>query len=164
MDGDTDTLTFTITVTALGNPDLVVESPSVSGDTLTAGVSFTLAATVRNRGDGRSAATTLRCYRSTNATISTSDTAVGHGRGGRAPRLGRGFGVDRTDGAVERRHVPLRACVDSVAGQSETANNCSVSVSVSVTSDETGGGGGDDGCVEVNDVIESGEGESCTIT
>ena len=58
-------------------PDLIVESPSVSDNTLTPGQSFTLRATVRNRGTARSAATTLRYYRSSNSTISTSDTEVG---------------------------------------------------------------------------------------
>ncbi|MCY3732054.1 MAG: hypothetical protein OXF98_12005, partial [Rhodospirillaceae bacterium] len=54
------------------------------------------------------------------------------------------------------------ACVDSVAGESDTDNNCSGGVSVSVTGGETGG---DDGaCVEVNDIIELGEGERCAIT
>ena len=45
-------------------PDLIVESPSISDNTLTPGQSFTLRATVRNRGTARSAATTLRYYRS----------------------------------------------------------------------------------------------------
>ena len=71
-------------------PDLAVES-SVSDNTLTPGQSFTLSATVRNQGAGQSAATTLRFYRSTNATISTSDTEVGsHAVGGLA-----GFGNQR---------------------------------------------------------------------
>ena len=42
----------------------------------TAGTKFTLSATVRNDGDGASEATTLRYYRSTDTTISTSDTEV----------------------------------------------------------------------------------------
>ena len=58
-------------------PDLVVRSPSVSDSSLNTGQSFTLRATVRNSGTARSAATTLRYYRSSDATISTSDTAVG---------------------------------------------------------------------------------------
>ena len=60
-----------------GRPDLIVQSPSVSDNTLTTGQSFTLRATVRNSGAGRSAATTLRYYRSSNSTIATSDTEVG---------------------------------------------------------------------------------------
>ena len=41
------------------------------------GAPFTLSATVRNAGDGASAATTLRYYRSTDRTITTLDTSVG---------------------------------------------------------------------------------------
>ena len=58
-------------------PDLVVQPPSVSDSSLNAGQAFTLRATVRNQGDGQSAATTLRWYRSSNTTISTADTRVG---------------------------------------------------------------------------------------
>ena len=60
------------------SPDLIVTSPSVSDNTLTTGQSFTLSATVRNQGTGSSAATTLRYYRSSDATISTSDTVSRH--------------------------------------------------------------------------------------
>ena len=59
------------------SPDLAVGAPSVSDSGPAAGASFTLSATVRNDGDGASPATTLRYYRSTDAAISTSDTAVG---------------------------------------------------------------------------------------
>ena len=58
-------------------PDLVDESPSVSDARPAAGASFTLSVTVRNRGDAQSNATTLRYYRSSNETISTSDEEVG---------------------------------------------------------------------------------------
>ena len=54
-----------------GNPDLIVESPSVNDSTQTTGQSFTLGATVRNQGNASSASTTLRYYRSSDATIST---------------------------------------------------------------------------------------------
>ena len=56
--------------------DLVVRT-SVSDNTLTPGQSFTLSATVRNRGTDQTAATTLRYYRSDDATISTDDVEVG---------------------------------------------------------------------------------------
>ena len=68
-----------VTVGAAPAPDLVVDRPTVDTSAPTAGASFTLSATVRNRGDGRSE-TTQPC-----ATISstdssnhvTGDTAVG---------------------------------------------------------------------------------------
>ena len=58
-------------------PDLTVGSPTVSNTSPTEGGSFTLSATVSNAGDGASAATTLRYYQSTDATISSADTEVG---------------------------------------------------------------------------------------
>lgn len=58
-------------------PDLVVRSVAVDNDTPDAGESFTISATVQNRGDGRSGSTTLRYYRSSNSTISGGDTEVG---------------------------------------------------------------------------------------
>ena len=57
-----------------GAPDLVVQTSSVSDSNPNAGESFTLSATVRNQGNSLSASTTLRYYRSTDATISTGDT------------------------------------------------------------------------------------------
>ena len=58
-------------------PDLTVGSPSVSDSSPTSGATFSLSAAVRNDGDGAAAATTLRYYRSTDATITTADTSVG---------------------------------------------------------------------------------------
>ena len=56
-----------------GAPDLVIQTPSVSDSSPNAGGSFTLSATVRNQGNGLSASTTLRYYRSSDETISTSE-------------------------------------------------------------------------------------------
>ena len=55
-------------------PDLVVESPSVSDDSLVAGAAFSFSATVRNAGRFWAHRTTLRYYRSPDATITTEDT------------------------------------------------------------------------------------------
>ena len=65
-----------VTVTQ-GNPNLVVESPSVSVSNPAAGTVFRLSGTVRNQGDRTSAATTIRYYRSTDSSISSSDTEAG---------------------------------------------------------------------------------------
>ena len=53
-------------------------SPTVNDSRPAVGATFMLSATVRNDGDGAAAATTLRSYRSTDATITPADTA-GHG-------------------------------------------------------------------------------------
>ena len=78
-DGDMATLNFIVTVatTQMTTVDLVVTSVSASDDTLESGQSFDLRATVRNAGTGASTATTLRYYRSSDATISMGDTEVG---------------------------------------------------------------------------------------
>ena len=107
------------------NPDLVVESPTANDSSPTAGASFTLSATVRNAGDGASAGTTLRYYRSTDATIATSDTAAGTDSMGGLAASGSGSqSVDLTAPSTSGTWY-YGACVDSVTGESDTTNNCS---------------------------------------
>ena len=122
----------TVTVGVAGAPDLVVESPSVSDGSPDAGASFTLSATVRNRGDGSSAATTLRYYRSTDAAITTGDTPVG-------TDAVRALSASSTSDEAIRLTAPASAgtyyygaCVESVTGESDTGNNCSSAVTVTV--------------------------------
>ena len=91
-----------------GRPDLTVESPSVSDNTLTTGQSFDLEATVRNQGTGSSASTTLRYYRSADATISTDDKEVGTGRRERPVGGGHECRVDQPECAVGCRNLLLR--------------------------------------------------------
>ena len=115
-----------------GHPDLVVASPSVSDSGPATGASFTLSATVRNDGDGTSPATTLRYYRSTDAMITTSDRAVGTGAVVGLAASGSGSeSVDLTAPSSPGTYY-YGACVDAVAGESDTTNNCSSSVSVTV--------------------------------
>ena len=122
-----------VTVRASGSPDLIVESPSVNDSTLTTGQSFTLRATVRNQGDDSSASTTLRYYRSSDATISTDDVEVGTD----------GVG-SLSAGGTSAESISLKApsgagayfygaCVDAVSGESDNVNNCSEAVSMTVT-------------------------------
>ena len=114
------------------NPDLVVDSPSVSDNSPVAGVAFTLSATVRNGGDGDAAATTLRYYQSADATIATSDTAVGTDAVGELSASGTSAeSIDLTAPAAAGTYY-YGACVDAVTGESDTTNNCSTSVQVTV--------------------------------
>ena len=115
------------------SPDLVVTSASVSESSPTPRQSFTLRATVRNQGTGLSAATTLRYYRSTDATISTRDTQVGTDPVG-------ALAASRTSPESIRLTAPSSAgtfyygaCVTGVSGESDTRNNCSSGVRVTVT-------------------------------
>ena len=113
-------------------PDLVVASPSVSDSGPAAGAAFTLSATVRNDGDGDAAATTLRYYRSTDATITTSDTEVGTDAVAALVASGTSAeSIDATAPATAGRYY-YGACVEAVTGESDTTNNCSASVQVDV--------------------------------
>ena len=97
------------------------------------GGSFTLSATVTNSGDGASASTTLRYYRSNDATISSSDTHVGTDAVGALAAAGTSDqSVDLTAPSSEGAYY-YGACVDAVTGESDTSNNCSASVRVDVS-------------------------------
>ncbi len=123
------------------SPDLIVESPSVSDNTLTTGQSFTLSATVRNQGTGSSAETTLRYYRSSNATISTSDTEVGTDSVGGLSASGTSAESISLNAPSSAGTYYYGACVESVSGESNADNNCSDGVRVTVSSSSSGGGG-----------------------
>ena len=142
--------------TTTGTPDLIVESPTVDDNTLTTGQSFTLSATVRNQGNEPGAATTLRYYRSSNATISTDDTEVG---------------TDAVSalsaGATSAESINLNApssagtyyygaCVEGVSGENNTGNNCSDAVEVTVSESS----GGSRGACKAGLVVNPGE--TCT--
>jgi len=112
--------------------DLVVEQPAVSKSTLAPGERFTLSTSVTNEGAGRAAATTLRYYRSTDATITTSDTEVGTDSVS-------GLGSNRSGTESITLTAPTSpgtyyygACVDAVSDESDSNNNCSDSVSITV--------------------------------
>ena len=132
-DGEGLSASQTFSVTVKG-PDLVVESPGVSDATLETEASFTLSMTVVNRGEGASGSTTLRYYRSSDSAVSASDAEVGA-----APVSG------LAAGSSEPASITLTApdsagtyyyggCVEPVGGESETGNNCSAGVPVTVES------------------------------
>ena len=114
-----------------GTPDLVV-SASVSDSSPDAGATFTLSATVRNDGDGSAAATTLRYYRSTDATITTADTQVGTDPVAQLAASGTSSeSVSLTAPSTAGTYY-YGACVEAVTDESDTTNNCSSSVQVTV--------------------------------
>ena len=126
-------------------PDLEVGSPSVRNTSPTTGSSFTLSATVRNAGDEDSVATTLRYYRSADATISASDTQVGTDAVGALAASGSSAELVALTAPSTVGTYYYGACVDAVTRESNTANNCSASVRVEVEEPEpqtSPGGGG----------------------
>ena len=119
-------------VPSSGSPDLEVRAVSVTDASPGPGGAFTLSATVRNAGAGASASTTLRYYRSSDATVSTGDTAVGTDAV-----------AALSAGETSPQSVPLTApagagtyyygaCVDAVTDESDATDNCSASVQVDV--------------------------------
>ena len=114
------------------SPDLVVQSPTVSDSSPDAGASFMLRATVRNQGSGASGSTTLRYYRSSGSTITSSDTQVGTDQVGGLAASGtsnESIGLTAPSSAGTYYYG---ACVDPVSGESDTGNNCSGAVAVTV--------------------------------
>ena len=126
--------TATITV---ARPDLIVLSPSATPNSVNIGQVFTLWVTVRNQGAGTADATTLRYYRSTDATISTSDTLVGMDSvSSIAAARTSDYSINLTAPSSTGMYY-YGACVVGVSGESNTDNNCSHGVEVIVTSRQT---------------------------
>ena len=114
------------------SPDLVISTTSVSSSIPVTGQSFEFRATVRNRGTGTSTATTLRYYRSTNSTISTSDTQVGTAAVGALSRQAASAETITLTAPSAVGTYYYGACVGSVSGEPYTDNNCSSSRRVRV--------------------------------
>ena len=125
-------ITSNTPVHANSSPDLEVGPPSVDDANPYTGASFTLSATVTNAGDGGSAATTLRYYRSTDATITASDTELGTDAVGALAAAGTSNqSIDLTAPSTAGTYY-YGACVDSVTGESDTSDNCSTALTVTV--------------------------------
>ena len=130
-------------------PDLVVEAVKAPPATVAPGETFRLSAILRNIGTGASTATIVRYYRSSDDTISTADTQIGSGK--RDPLAAN---------ASLRRYLEVTApttpgtyyygvCVEPVVDESDTTNNCSDPVRVTVRLREDING---DGVVDKTDV------------
>ena len=126
--------TPTPTPTPTPEPDLVVGSPTVNDSSPAVGATFTLSATVRNAGGGAAAATTLRSIRSTDGTITTSDASDAS-----APVGELAAGATSSESMIILTAPSTAgtyyygACVDAVPDESDTTNNCSSSVQVTVS-------------------------------
>ena len=109
-----------------------MDAPTVNDSSPATGAPFTLSATVRNAGDGESAATTLRFYQSTDETITTADTEAGTAAvGGLAASATSSESINLTAPSTAGTYY-YGACVDAVTDESDSTNNCSTSVQVTV--------------------------------
>ena len=113
-------------------PDLVIESLRANNTTVTAGGQFRLDVVIRNQGKAVSGAATIRFYRSSDETISTVDTQVTRAS---LPAVA----ANATGNKWVRLTAPNTAgvyyygvCVDRVADESDTENNCSTAVKITV--------------------------------
>ncbi len=126
----------TVTVSGGGDaPDLGFTGVSPTSITASPGDTVRATFTIRNSGNTRSAATTVRLLASDNATISTSDRELGTlSLRALAPveelriNVTLPLASDLPSGTFY-----LGLCADRVAGESDTSNNCSRSVRVTVT-------------------------------
>ena len=111
-------------------PDLVIRSLRVESPTVMIGGGVRLHITLTNQGTNTAPATTIRYYRSLDATISAADTEL------RAVNVGQiGAGKSTTTWALLLSPTVsgvyyYGACVDAVASESDTSNNCSLGIRV----------------------------------
>ncbi len=133
-------------VAAQTAPDLVVHGPLQDDSTREPGETFRILVTVQNLGTESSMATTVRFYRSTDTTITTSDTEEGTAPVGPLGHLGGSGRTILLTAPSTGGTYYYGACVDVVAGELDTTNNCSSNVTrVDVSEPTTGGGDGDGG-------------------
>ena len=131
---------ISVTVGSAGVPDLEVPTVTPTSVTGSPGGSVTATFTVRNRGNATAAATTARIYASSNSTISTSDREIGDDPfRSLAAGQSRDLRYTVTLGSQASGTFYFGLCIDAVSGESDTQNNCSPGVRVTV-----GGSGGPD--------------------
>ncbi|MCY4656537.1 MAG: pre-peptidase C-terminal domain-containing protein [Gammaproteobacteria bacterium] len=139
-------------------PDLVwIQSTSDKTTVAPGGVAvFTFV--VQNQGDVDSEATTIRFKQSSDSTITTSDSSFSATGSLRALGPDQRFTYEFTV-TVGANQSPITvyigACADTVADESDTTNNCSDGVRLTV-SDDDGGGSADSYC-RVGDTVDPGQ-------
>ena len=113
-------------------PDLVVESIRAGKTEMEPGAVFRVDAVIRNQGTVPSAKAQVRFYRSTDATITPADTQM---KTADLPAIA----VDATRNKWIRLTAPNTAgvyyygvCIEGVADESDTENNCSTAVKITV--------------------------------
>ena len=115
-------------------PDLQVESILSNKFNLKPNEDFQISATVSNQGDRPSEKTTLHYYRSDDATINLSDTEIGANEEVAPILAGKTsdeYVYDSTAPETPGEYW-IGACVEAVDGESDTENNCSTGVKITV--------------------------------
>jgi hypothetical protein len=110
----------------------VVDTPVVNPVSLEPFQDFLISTTVRNTGSDPSSSTTLLYRRSTNSTITNGDSLIGTdpvssiAAGGFSPES------NTATAPLANNNYWIGACVDPVIGESNTSNNCSDGVQITV--------------------------------
>ena len=114
-------------------PDLVVRPPRLSDTSVAPGARATLSVTVANLGSGDAPSATLVYYRSVDSTISSADSRL-------ASTTVNALKANTTSAYSINVEVPntpgdyyYGACIGSVSGESNTTNNCSSGVKLTVS-------------------------------
>jgi len=132
LGGATETCTATTSGTfTRDTSDLVVSAVGVSNDKPITDRTFTINATVKNQGQFSADSTTLRYYRSADATITTGDTQIATDA---VPALGPGGSSAKSKAVsiVPTGNFWIGACVDPVSREAPITNNCSNGVKITV--------------------------------
>ena len=125
----------TVTLDLGGAPDLVVDRPMADRDSVLVGETVGLIVAIRNQGDAAAEGTVLRYYISKDSEVSSLDRAVGTDRVNALAALATDkewFALAAPD---EVGTVYFGGCVDAVAGETSTSNNCSVGFPLTVVSE-----------------------------
>ena len=131
-------------------PDLVVIGIDASDNIVTGG-SFRVGVTVTNQGDAQSAATTLRWKQLVDGTTTEIGTVAQRA----LTRPQGSFKSIRLTAPSTPGTSSYWACVDSVAGESDTTNNCSGKVTVTVTNNLATGAPTISGTAQVGETLRA---------
>ena len=121
-----------VAVTVGGAADLVIDSVRAGNTTVNPSENFRLTAVVRNQGKATATPTVLHYYLSTDDTISATDTLI-------TTLNMAALAADASSEPWAQLTAPeapgtyyYGVCIDAVGGESDTTNNCSVAVAVTV--------------------------------
>ena len=127
-------------ITVKGADLMIFDTPQISKTEVKAGETFQIKTRVWNRGRVASSETTLRYYLSSDETLSLEDTQVASdpvpslsGRGAHASRRRMDISKTLTAPEISGTHYYI-VCVDTVAGDTDTINNCSQAIAITVES------------------------------
>jgi hypothetical protein len=117
----------------IANPDLTVPTVSIVDRSLKFNVPFSVSATVRNVGTGSSSASTATFHISADENITTSDSQVKSlPVGALLPNANANLNTTIQTSLVNQDYY-LGVCVNSVVGETSSANNCSAGVPLKST-------------------------------